>query len=139
MQQRTRPARKPQIVVTKSDHAILLGLAEAVSAHDEDVAEALISELERAKIVADARIAETVVRLGSTVVYESEGIARTVTLVLPVDADISKGRVSILTPIGTALLGLSPGQSIDWRARDGRGHRLTVNEVRADTGDDRSK
>jgi regulator of nucleoside diphosphate kinase len=43
-----------------------------------------------------------------------------------IDADITKGRVSILTPIGTARIGLSAGQSNVWRARDGRGHELTV-------------
>lgn len=132
MQQKTRAARKPNIVVTQSDHKVLIGLAEAVSSHNEDVAEVLIAELERAKIVADTRISATIVRIGSTVDYEAEGVARTVTLVLPVDADISAGRVSILTPIGTALLGLSPDQSIDWKARDGRTHRLTVTAVRQD-------
>ncbi|MDI7861721.1 nucleoside diphosphate kinase regulator [Rhizobiaceae bacterium n13] len=130
MQQKTRATRKPHIVVTKSDHRILLGLANAVSHHDEDIAEALIDELERAKIVADTRISANIVRLGSIVDYHAEGATRTVTLVLPVDADISKGRVSILTPIGTALLGLSPSQSMEWTARDGRIHRLTVKDVR---------
>lgn len=47
----------------------------------------------------------------------------------PVDADFAAGRISILTPIGTALIGLSPGQSIAWTARDGRRHQLTVLSV----------
>ncbi len=135
MHQKTRAGRKPSIVVTQSDHKVLLSLADAVSDHAEDIAEALISELERAKIVADGRIGAHIVRIGSTVDYEAEGITRTVTLVLPVDADISAGRISILTPIGTALLGLSPDQSIDWTARDGRTHRLTVTAVRQDAGE----
>jgi regulator of nucleoside diphosphate kinase len=52
-----------------------------------------------------------------------------VTLVLPGGADIAEGKVSVLTPIGAALIGLSTGQSIDWTARDGRTHRLTVEHV----------
>jgi regulator of nucleoside diphosphate kinase len=41
-------------------------------------------------------------------------------------ADIAQGKISILTPIGVALLGLSEGQSIAWKTRDGREQRLTV-------------
>jgi regulator of nucleoside diphosphate kinase len=53
--------------------------------------------------------------------------------VLPPEADISAGRISVLTPIGAALIGLSPGQSIDWETRDGRVGRLTVESVEAAT------
>jgi regulator of nucleoside diphosphate kinase len=68
--------------------------------------------------------------MGSTVRYVTDtGDDRTVTLVYPAEADISSGKVSILTPIGAALIGLSPGQSIDWQARDGRFHRLTIESV----------
>ena len=57
------------------------------------------------------------------------------TLVYPAEADIDAGRVSVGTPIGTALLGLAEGQSIDWTARDGRRQRLTVVAVeRPDAG-----
>lgn len=48
------------------------------------------------------------------------------TLVFPQDADISAGKISVLTPIGTALLGLSAGQTMDWTARDDKQHKLTV-------------
>ena len=54
-----------------------------------------------------------------------------VTLVFPGEADIAQGKISILTPIGAALIGLSAGQSIDWTARDGRIHRLKVESVEA--------
>ena len=57
------------------------------------------------------------------------GGGREVTLVYPDQADIDQGRISILTPIGTALLGLRAGQSIAWRTRDGRKDVLTVEEV----------
>ena len=57
------------------------------------------------------------------------GQARRVTLVYTVEADTDLGRVSVLTPVGAALIGLAAGQSIDWTARDGRMHRLTLEGV----------
>ena len=54
------------------------------------------------------------------------------TLVYPPEANIDAGRISVATPIGTALLGLAEGQSIDWTARDGRKQRLTVVAVARD-------
>lgn len=68
--------------------------------------------------------------MGSTLRYVTDsGDDRTVTLVFPGDADIAEGRVSILTPIGVALIGLSAGQSMGWTTRDGRPNRLTVEHV----------
>jgi regulator of nucleoside diphosphate kinase len=61
------------------------------------------------------------------------GRVQTVTLVYPQEADISKGRISVLTPIGTALIGLPVGKSIDWATRTGETKRLTVLKVCAPT------
>lgn len=119
--------RKPKIVVSDVDLMRLTSLADAISDHSPDLADQLIGELERAKVVKAEAIPDNVVRMGSTVTYRADdGDERSVTLVFPADADISEGRISILTPIGTALLGLSPNQSIEWIARDGRRHALTV-------------
>ena len=63
---------------------------------------------------------DDVVRMGSTLRYVTDsGEDRTVTLVFPAEADIAAGKISILTPIGAALLGLSEGQSIHWQTRNG--------------------
>jgi regulator of nucleoside diphosphate kinase len=122
--------RKPAIRVTRSDLERLSRLAESHSARNPDVADELLAELDRARVVEDGRVAADVVRMGSTLRFTSDvGEGRTVTLVYPAEADISEGKVSILTPIGAALIGLSVGQSIDWTARDGRIHRLTVESV----------
>jgi regulator of nucleoside diphosphate kinase len=128
----TQPAtQKANIVVTQGDYQRLQGLANVARLHQPDIAEELAGELDRAGIVADSEIAPDVVRMGSIVEYRTEaGATRTVTLVFPGEADIAQGKVSILTPIGTALLGLSPGQSINWLARDGQSHRLTILSVR---------
>lgn len=122
--------RLPPISISRSDHEALTRLAESIADRNAAVSEALLAELDRAKIVSDARIGEDVVRMGSVLRYTTDtGEDRTVTLVFPAEADIAQGRISVLTPIGAALIGLSRGQSIDWTARDGRIHRLTVESV----------
>jgi len=126
----TKKQRKPAITITRSDHERLSRLAESYAARNPDVADELLAELDRAKVVDDGRIAADVVRMGSSLRFTSDvGDDRHVTLVFPGEADIAAGRISILTPIGAALIGLSAGQSIDWTARDGRVHRLTVEAV----------
>lgn len=113
----------PEIVISRSDHSLLSQLASAGA----DAAETLLDELERARIVDDESLPPNVVRLGSTAGYVvDDADPATATLVLPEHADVSKGQISILTPIGTALIGLRPGQSIRWITRDGRERTLTV-------------
>jgi regulator of nucleoside diphosphate kinase len=132
MAPQTNKQRKPSIAVTRTDHERLTRLAESMSARNPEGAEGLFAELDRARVVADTSIAPGVVRMGSTLRFSTNAAeSRQVTLVFPGEADIAEGKVSILTPIGAALIGLSAGQSIDWTARDGRTHRLTVESVEA--------
>ncbi len=126
----TKKLRKPAITMTRSDQERLSRLAESYSERNPAVAEQLLSELDRARVVDDGRIAADVVRMGSSLRFKTDaGEDRSVTLVFPGEADIAEGKISILTPIGAALIGLSAGQSIDWTARDGRTHQLTVESV----------
>lgn len=125
-------ARKPAIILGRDDHRRLNGLAAAALARFPDVADELQAELDRARVVEPAALPPHVVRMGSTLEYEAEGAGlRRVTLVYPGEADIAEGKVSVLTPVGAALIGLARGQSIDWTARDGKVHRLTVVGVEA--------
>ncbi|WMT92896.1 GreA/GreB family elongation factor [Pelagibacterium sp. H642] len=65
--------------------------------------------------------------MNSTVEFkDDQDRSRTLTLVYPDVADIEKARISILTPIGAALIGLTEGQSISWTDRSGGLHRLEV-------------
>ncbi|MFO1146184.1 MAG: nucleoside diphosphate kinase regulator [Rhodospirillales bacterium] len=122
--------RKPAIIASDADYDRLTSLAAAVRARSPEIAEELQDELERAQVVAAGAVPADVVQMGSTVEFRWDGFRqRRVTLVFPVEADIAAGRISVLTPIGTALIGLSPGQSIRWTARDGREHELTVLQV----------
>lgn len=121
---------RPAIIVAKTDHERLLTMANGLIERKPELAEELIGELERARIVEDGAVPTGTVQMGSTLEYRTEGgVARHVTLVYPADADIASGRISILTPVGTALLGMAVGQTIDFTANDGRQHFLTIASV----------
>lgn len=118
----------PEIVVSQTDQQRLTVLAMDALNRSPDVATELIAEMERARVVPD--VPPSVVQMGSIVTYkDDDNRERRVQLVFPGQADIGAGKISILTPIGTALIGLSEGQSIVWTARDGKERRLTVIKV----------
>nr|PZN85982.1 MAG: nucleoside diphosphate kinase regulator [Pseudomonadota bacterium] len=118
----------PEIVVSQVDQQRLTVLAMDALNRAPDVATELIAEMERARVVEE--VPPSVVQMGSIVTYrDDENRERRVQLVFPGQADIGAGKISILTPIGTALIGLSEGQSIAWTARDGKVRHLTVLKV----------
>ncbi|WP_334446656.1 GreA/GreB family elongation factor [Bradyrhizobium sp. AZCC 1610] len=79
----------------------------------------LAREIDRASVVPDSNELRNVVRMGSEVTYHDEetGEVRNVRLVYPHEADISHGRISVLAPVGTALVGLSVGQAVEFGRR----------------------
>ena len=88
----------------------------------------LKSELENAVVVDSRSVPADVVTMNSRVRFEDEssGEMRDITIVFPQSAQASEGRVSVLAPVGTALLGLSVGQSIAWPFPDGSTRTLRV-------------
>ncbi len=121
----------PNIVVSNADYERLTDLATASLERLPEVAAELLDEMDRARIVSDRSVPANVVRMGSTVTFRSDdGRQLTETLVYPVDEDSDAHKISVMTPVGAALIGLAEGQSISWTARDGRSHRLTVEKVR---------
>jgi regulator of nucleoside diphosphate kinase len=123
----------PTIIVGDIDQERLSSLATAAMGRIPEIAEELLGEMQRASVVAAGSVPPNVVRMGSTVEFNSDdGQHRCVTLVFPGEADISQGKISVLTPVGTALIGLSEGQSIMWMTRDGRERELTVLSVTHD-------
>lgn len=108
----------PHLVITDVD---LERLRPVLDQHDTPQAESLEAELYRAVIVRQAEIPPDVVTMNSEVIYEdvATGARRSVRVVYPKDADATAGRVSILAPIGAALLGLRVGQEIDWPVPSG--------------------
>jgi regulator of nucleoside diphosphate kinase len=120
----------PDIALTAEDHRRLTELAHAGSGAASTVADYLLGELDRASVVPSGQLPPDVVRMGSTVRYRTgDADSREVTLVFPAEADIDRNRVSVLTPIGAALIGLRKGQAITCRTRDGRNQMLTVLQV----------
>lgn len=111
--------RPNQITVTDRDLEKLLLMLEN---HDDPAADSLESELDRAVVVPQSDIPSDVVTMNSQVTYEDcqSGARRTVRLVYPAEANSAAGRVSVLAPIGSALLGLAVGQEIEWAVPSGR-------------------
>lgn len=104
----------PPITLTRSDCDRLDRLASAAAA--SPTSDFLAREVARATVVPSDNAPCDVVAMGSTVTFRDDTTAqdRTVMLVYPDEADVAQGRISILTPVGAALIGLSVGQSIEW-------------------------
>jgi regulator of nucleoside diphosphate kinase len=120
----------PDIVLCTDDHQRLRDLAHAGLNMASTVADDLLYELDRANVVPAEQMPADAVRMGSTVRYRtSDGEQREITLVFPGQADIDRNLVSVMTPIGAALIGLRKGQSITWITRDGRKQMLTALRV----------
>ncbi len=121
------------IYVTESDKAKLEDLFDYVSnvwKRDQRYLDTLRQELERAEVVAAADIPPDVITMKSRVRVRDLDTGKVVvyTLVFPRDADFSKNRISILAPIGTALLGYRVGNVIEWEVPAGT-RRLKVESV----------
>ena len=120
----------PRITIPAADHERLIHLAETARSTNPDIAEYLARELNRADI-GEGSSDGARIRMGSRAEYRDEGTqqTRSIRVVYPFEADPGAGRISVLTPIGAALIGLSKGQSIDWSDRSGKPRRLTVLKV----------
>lgn len=122
------PPRSPAIYMTRSDYDQLSPRANALD--HTVVGQSLQAELERA-IMASDRSRRTFVKLGSTVAYEdvSTGAVRRLKLCLPEHASLDENRLSVLTPVGAAVIGASAGQVFTYLLANGRTRRLRVLEV----------
>ena len=123
--------KDPPVILDGAYAERLHGLASAAMDRVPDVATRLLEEIERAEVLPSDEVPPSVVNIGSTVTFRDDSNTRlqTVTLVLPPDADIGQQRVSVLTPIGAALIGLTEGASIAWKTRTGETRALTIIRV----------
>jgi regulator of nucleoside diphosphate kinase len=103
----------PDIVVTSQD---LQRLQALITSRPSEMVERLDEELARAKVVAPREIPGDVVTMNSEVIFEDtgSGARRNVRLVYPEAADAARGWISVLSPLGSALLGLRVQQEFDW-------------------------
>jgi regulator of nucleoside diphosphate kinase len=130
--ERSHPEQRPPIVLTAMDRETLSALlGDSLKTMDTDVACFLHEEIERADIAPDDVAPNSVVRLGCDVKFVDHADARIrrAQLVFPEEAKCNHC-ISVLSPIGSALIGLGPGQSIRW-TEQGRERSLAVLEVRA--------
>lgn len=123
-------SKMPPIVLSDADVDRLELLANSPALRGDTAVAHLLGEIARARVLPASELPANVVNMNSSVVCVDEhtGRARRLTLVYPWEADIAQGRVSVLSPVGMALLGLRVGQSIDWPAPAGNPLRLTVAE-----------
>lgn len=133
----THSNRLPPITLLASDRDRLERLSRAGMARFPETAEYLAQEIERAVVLEPGEDNGQFARMGSSVVFRdhASGNVRRVTLVYPEGADVAAGKISVLTPIGAALIGLSKGQSIEWRTPAGERRTLTVVAVGEDAVD----
>lgn len=119
---------RPPIQIRETDADRIGNLALDMEGRQPQLSELLLAEINRAKVVPDAKLPRDVVAMTSTVTFidEASGAERTLQLVYPQDADIEAGRISIMSLVGAGLLGLRTGQSISWPDRAGKPRALRI-------------
>jgi regulator of nucleoside diphosphate kinase len=129
---------RPRIHLLASESDLVASLALQVEDRQPVVAAMLLEEIERAELHEPDGLPDDAVMLGSSVDFVDDKThqLRKVQLVLPAQANIAEGRISILTPTGAALYGLRAGASIDWPNLDGHARRITIVRVAQQSGED---
>lgn len=120
------------ILVTEENYDRLRRLIDQHSfIRNMEAIELLDAELSRAEIVATDQIPPRVVTMNSRILFEEldTGMTRIAYLAYPTDRTADSARVSILAPIGIALLGLAEGQTIEFPMPGGRAKQLRVLQV----------
>jgi regulator of nucleoside diphosphate kinase len=126
-----RQPAKPPLIIDEGHYERLVALATRAMREAPDLAANLLEEVERADLRPSHLMPPGVVTIGSIVTFRDEDSGReeTVQIVLPQDANIDQRRVSVLTPVGAALLGLTADQAIDWEVMPGRVRHIRVLNV----------
>lgn len=124
-------SKQPKLIVSSLDAERLEKLIDSLSDSAFPGKKDLEAELARAQIVAPKDVPPTVVTMNSTVwfVVESSRDEFRLTLVYPKDIDTSGEKISILAPVGSALLGLSQGDEIEWPRPGGGVLHVRIKEV----------
>jgi len=117
----------PTVYVTEADHEILSNLAQALAGRAAG-SRVLAGEMARAVIVEAGEAPYPFAGLGSNVEYQdlASGQVRRLRLSLPRDASIDEGRISVLTPVGAALIGMTAGEIFHWTDSEGRPRGVRV-------------
>lgn len=121
----TATTTESQVILLKNDYEILNEYVKnlhGMQVNEKENFRKLNQELEKAQLVNVDQFPKDVVRLDSTVVIKDMETKRdmTITVVLPQSADIKQKKVSVLAPVGTALLGFRKGTKVSWEVPAGR-------------------
>jgi len=110
---------KNPVIITEEDYRLLKGYINHDTGKDDEMS--LSSELKRAVVVSNDAFPLHAIRIGSTVSVLDLARDKVVafTLVMPAHADIQKNKVSILTPMGAALIGFRKGEEVQWKVPGG--------------------
>lgn len=121
----------PPITLSGIDYERLERLVQAAEKTAPETTDFLARELARATVAPSGFMLRGVIVMGSKTTFRDDttGQIRTVRLVYPAEADIGAGKLSVLSPVGAALIGLSVGQSIEWQTPSAGWRSLTVLEV----------
>jgi regulator of nucleoside diphosphate kinase len=124
---------KNQLILLREDYKLLMSYLNGwhrKSAFDRRNAEELHNELKKAKLVSKDAFPSDVVRLNSAVKIKTDGKDEILklTLVTPDEADIKENKISIMAPIGAALIGFRQGQKVKWHVPGGK-KTFTIMEV----------
>jgi regulator of nucleoside diphosphate kinase len=122
---------KPKIVISSLDADRLAKLLDSLPNQAFPGREELEAELARAEIVPPQEVPPNVVTMNSTVKFSIQSSSKEfyLTLVYPKDVDPDGGTISILAPVGSALLGLSKGDEIEWPNPGGHMLRVRIEDV----------
>ena len=121
---------RPTLIIDAALYPRLLAVAERARDVAPRVADKLLEEIERADLRPAEEMPANVVTIGSTVTFRDGSRTQTIEIVMPHEADVEHGRVSVVTPMGAALLGLTAGQRISWELGYGKTAVVEVLEVR---------
>jgi regulator of nucleoside diphosphate kinase len=122
---------RPNIIISSTDAERLEKLLDALPAQAFPGKVELEAELARAEVLAPTQIPPTVVTMNSKVKFRVDATAEEfcLTLVYPKDVDSSGATISVLAPVGSALLGLSQGDEIEWPRPGGGKLKVRIEEV----------
>ncbi|MFP5406130.1 MAG: nucleoside diphosphate kinase regulator [Gammaproteobacteria bacterium] len=123
--------KKPGIILSSLDYDRLESLLDSLPDQAFPGKKGLQAELDRAEVVEPRDVPPGVVTMNSTVRFalEDTGEEFSLTLVYPRDADGKSDRISVLAPVGSALLGLSTGEHIEWPGPGGKSIRVRIVEI----------
>lgn len=118
-----------ELVIKQSDYQCLLSLISANARKDINLLE---EELSRAEIVEDSIYPQDAVCLGAEVKFLDciTKAVSCVTLVLPGESNVNEMKISILTPVGSALIGMRTGRVIDWLLPNDRATKIQILSVK---------